>query len=154
MTKPLKTPLVSLGQSPSRPGENSIPREISTSRGTAIGIFMAITGSPLCDAAVSSETGMTMKGSPNSGIAVTKSKIPCAVATLGEKGAVVNAVGTAAHRAMAQEKEGMAIVAVGSSSRKTVALREEEVVVLEVDGGDPTVGTEKVIEAFPLWLGT
>jgi hypothetical protein len=154
MTKPLKTPLASLGQSPSRPGENPIPKEISASRGTAIGIFTAVMGSPLRDTTVLSETGTMMKGSPNSGITVTKSKMPCAAVTPGEKGAAVSAVGTAAHGAMAWEKEGMAIVAVGSSSHKATALREEKVVVSEVDGGDPAVGTEEVIEASPLRVRT
>uniref|UniRef100_A0A2N9G629 Uncharacterized protein n=1 Tax=Fagus sylvatica TaxID=28930 RepID=A0A2N9G629_FAGSY len=129
MTKPLKTPLASLGQSPSRPGENPIPREISASRGTTIGVFMIVMGSPLRDTTVPSETRTMMKGSPNSDITVTKSKMPCAVVTPGEKGVAVSAVGMAVHGAMAREKEGMAIVVVGSSSCEAVALREEEVVV-------------------------
>ena len=62
--------------------------------------------------------------------------------------------GFASHRVTIPGGKGTVMVAVGCVSHGAVDPTVKEAMVLEVGGGDPKVGTEKVIKASPLRVGT
>jgi hypothetical protein len=62
--------------------------------------------------------------------------------------------GFASHRVTIPGGKGTIMVAVGCVSHGAVDPMVKEVMVLEVVGGDPEVGTEEVIKASPLRVGT